>query len=122
MLDIDGTYAAQCWNEPIIQVNENEFVSPAERTGMEAEAFLLDKSLDPNPVRNAIAAWVEKTGIPGQVYTYASPEATCTMTETLVADGYYPTYRGVYPDGTARPQAEFEKNEDRWWLDDYYTK
>ena len=88
----------------------------------EAEAFLLDKSLDPNPVRNAIAAWVEKTGIPGQVYTYASPEATCTMTETLVADGYYPTYRGVYPDGTARPQAEFEKNEDRWWLDDYYTK
>ena len=44
------------------------------------------------------------------------------MTETLVADGYYPTYRGVYPDGTARPQAEFEKNEDRWWLDDYYTK
>lgn len=122
LLDIDGTYAAQCWNEPIIQVNENEFVSPAERTGMEAEAFLLDKSLDPNPVRNAIAAWVEKTGIPGQVYTYASPEATCTMTETLVADGYYPTYRGVYPDGTARPQAEFEKNEDRWWLDDYYTK
>ena len=34
LLDIDGTYAAQCWNEPIIQVNENEFVSPAERTGM----------------------------------------------------------------------------------------
>ncbi len=28
----------------------------------------------------------------------------------------------TYPDGTARPQAEFEKNEDRWWLDDYYTK
>ena len=71
----------------------------------------------PNYMSDIVNVGLQQGGI-----TYASPEATCTMTETLVADGYYPTYRGIYPDGTARPQAEFEKNEDRWWLDDYYTK
>ena len=123
VLDLEGAYAAQYWNEPVKQVGENEYETLAKWTGVDdPDAYLLDKSKDVTPVLNAIATAVEDTGIPGRIYFYQSPDARYTMTETMIADSFYPTQVGKYPDGTARPQAEFEKNEDRWWLDDYYTK
>ncbi|HIT33309.1 MAG TPA: hypothetical protein IAC31_01600 [Candidatus Faecousia intestinigallinarum] len=122
-------YGEALWEEPIIQDGE-ELVSPKENFAPFSEAETFAEFYETEKVYTAyyrdclVNYLLEEDGRYSEQHYYVNSrtgqELRCTSpgyTDNRGANLYYV----VYPDGTARPDAE-SKNGSRWWLDGYYAQ